>query len=75
MKKLMLLLIVGLVIIIGFFAGLYFLLLAEDETVRRHLSPEDIAAKLDPEAYTGSCAAIATAQAKRARTVAGELAG
>jgi adenylosuccinate lyase len=50
-------------------------LLAEDETVRRHLSPEDIAAKLDPEAYTGSCAAIATAQAKRARTVAGELAG
>lgn len=50
-------------------------LLAEDETVRRHLSPEDIAAKLDPEAYTGSCAVIARTQADRARSVAGDLSG
>jgi adenylosuccinate lyase len=50
-------------------------LLAEDETVNRHLSPEDIAAKLDPEAYTGSCAVIARTQAKRARTVADDLSG
>ncbi len=50
-------------------------LLAENETVRRHLSPEDIAAKLDPEAYTGSCAVIARTQADRARALAGDLAG
>jgi adenylosuccinate lyase len=50
-------------------------LLAENEIVRGHLSPEDIAARLDPEAYTGSCAVIANAQARRARAVAAELAG
>ena len=49
-------------------------LLSKDETVRAHLSAEQIAALLDPTAYTGQCAAIATEQAARAREVVGELA-
>jgi len=45
-------------------------LLAKDETVRAHLSAEAISDLLDPTAYTGQCAAIATEQAAHAREVA-----
>jgi len=45
-------------------------LLSKDETVRAHLSSDEVAALLDPTAYTGQCAAIATEQAAHARTVA-----
>ena len=50
-------------------------LLAKDETVRAHLDTDAIAALLDPTAYTGECAAIATAQAAHAREVAKTLEG
>ena len=50
-------------------------LLTKDETVRAHLSAEAIAELLDPTAYTGECAAIATEQAAHARDVAKTLAG
>jgi len=49
-------------------------LLAKDEKVRAHLSAEAIADLLDPTAYTGECAAIATEQAAHARDVAKALA-
>ena len=48
-------------------------LLAKDETVRAHLNEAEIAALLDPTAYTGQCAAIAAEQAVRARAIAAEL--
>lgn len=50
-------------------------LLAKDKTVRAHLDTDAIAALLDPTAYTGECAAIATAQAAHAREVAKSLEG
>lgn len=50
-------------------------LLAKDETVRAHLDTDAIAVLLDPTAYTGECAAIATEQAARAREVAKILEG
>ena len=50
-------------------------LLAKDETVRAHLNADQIAELLDPTAYTGECAAIATQQAAHAREVAKDLAG
>lgn len=49
-------------------------LLSKDETVRAHLSTDQIAALLDPTAYTGQCAAMATEQAARARAVVADLA-
>ena len=49
-------------------------LLSKDETVRAHLSAEEIAELLDPTAYTGQCAVIATEQAAHARDVAKTLA-
>ncbi len=48
-------------------------LLSKDETVRAHLNSDEIAALLDPAAYTGHCAAIAVEQAVRAREVANTL--
>ena len=39
----------------------------------RDEAQEEIAALLDPTAYTGECAAIASAQATRARVVAAEI--
>ncbi len=50
-------------------------LLAKDETVRAHLNADQIAELLDPTAYTGECATIATQQAAHAREVARDLAG
>ncbi len=50
-------------------------LLAKDDTVRAHMSTDQIAALLDPTAYTGQCAAIAIEQAARAREVAKRLEG
>lgn len=49
-------------------------LLAKDETVRAHLDTDEIAALLDPTAYTGQCAAIAVEQAAQGREVAKSLA-
>ena len=49
-------------------------LLAKDETIRAHLNTDEIAALLDPTAYTGQCAAIATEQAARGREVAAAIA-
>ena len=51
----------------GSFAGL----LAADPRVSRHLSADAIAGMLDPARYTGMCAALADAQARRARRLAG----
>jgi len=48
-------------------------LLSRDETVKAHLGPDDIAALLDPTAYLGDCAALATEQAAVARRVAAEI--
>ena len=48
-------------------------LLMADATVKQHLEPAQIAALLDPEAYTGLCAEIASTQAKRAEEVAASL--
>jgi 3-carboxy-cis,cis-muconate cycloisomerase len=48
-------------------------LLARDEEVTRHLTPEQVEALLDPEAYTGTCAQFASEQAARARELAKEL--
>ena len=42
-------------------------LLAADPRVTRHLSADDIAGLLDPARYTGMCADLAQAQARRAR--------
>jgi 3-carboxy-cis,cis-muconate cycloisomerase len=50
-------------------------LLAKDDTVRAHMSTDQIAELLDPTAYTGQCAAIAIEQAARAREVAKRLEG
>ena len=50
-------------------------LLSKDDTVRAHMSTDQIAELLDPTAYTGQCAAIATEQAARAREVAKCLEG
>ena len=50
-------------------------LLAKDNTVRAHMSTDQIAELLDPTAYTGQCAAIAIEQAARAREVAKRLEG
>lgn len=49
-------------------------LLAADTRVTGHLSPAQIEALLDPTAYTGLCAEMATAQAARARGLAKDLA-
>jgi 3-carboxy-cis,cis-muconate cycloisomerase len=49
-------------------------LLAADPRVAAHLGPGEIAALLDPVAYTGLCAAMARDAAARARTVAAEIA-
>lgn len=48
-------------------------LLAADEHVRKHLNEDQIAALLDPVAYTGCCAQFATEQAAVARALAAEL--
>jgi 3-carboxy-cis,cis-muconate cycloisomerase len=48
-------------------------LLAEDDTVRARLTPEEIDALLDPEQYTGLSARFALDGAIRARTVAEEI--
>jgi 3-carboxy-cis,cis-muconate cycloisomerase len=48
-------------------------LLAQDDHVRRHLDEKQIAALLDPTAYTGACAQLATEQAAVARKLAAEL--
>ncbi len=48
-------------------------LLAADQEVRAHLSEEAIDDLLDPAGYTGACAAIALAQASRARELAAAL--
>ena len=50
-------------------------LLAKDDTIRAHMSTDQIAELLDPIAYTGQCAAIAIEQAARAREVAKRLEG
>jgi adenylosuccinate lyase len=52
------------------FAGL----LAADPHVTRHLDQQQITDLLNPAAYTGLCAQMAREGAKRARTIAGELA-
>ncbi len=48
-------------------------LLSKDDTVRAHLNADEIAALLDPTAYTGQCAAIAVEQATHARQVSESL--
>ncbi len=48
-------------------------LLAADPHIRKHLNEEQIAALLDPVAYTGCCAQFADEQAARARALAKEL--
>jgi 3-carboxy-cis,cis-muconate cycloisomerase len=48
-------------------------LLAEDETVRSHLSPEQIDALLDPSRHVGLCAEVARQQSARALDVARSL--
>jgi 3-carboxy-cis,cis-muconate cycloisomerase len=48
-------------------------LLAEDETIRSRLSPEQIAALLDPARHAGLCADVARQQAARGREVADAL--
>lgn len=45
-------------------------LLAQNQTVTAHLGAEDIAGLLDPAAYLGECAQIASEQAARARKIA-----
>lgn len=50
-------------------------LLAADPRVTAHLTPEQIAALLEPTGYTGLCAQMAREGAARARAVAGELNG
>jgi 3-carboxy-cis,cis-muconate cycloisomerase len=50
-------------------------LLAVDPRVSPHLGANEIAALLDPTAYTGLCADMARAAAQRARDIAAELAG
>jgi hypothetical protein len=42
--------------------------------VTAHLDPKQIAALLDPTAYTGLCAEMARDAASRARDAAGEIA-
>ncbi len=49
-------------------------LLAQDRTVTAHLDPVDIARLLDPTAYLGECANIASEQAAHARNVAADIA-
>jgi 3-carboxy-cis,cis-muconate cycloisomerase len=49
-------------------------LLAADPRVTAHLDPKQIAALLDPTAYTGLCAEMARDAASRARDAAGEIA-
>lgn len=48
-------------------------LLSKDAEIRRHLEEEQIAALLDPSAYTGVCARFATEQAGKARALGKEL--
>ena len=48
-------------------------LLAADGRISEHLTPEQIAAMLDPAQYTGLCAQLAVEQASRARDLAKEL--
>jgi adenylosuccinate lyase len=48
-------------------------LLGADARVRQHLSAPEIEALIDPAAYTGRSAWIATEQARRARELAAEL--
>jgi adenylosuccinate lyase len=48
-------------------------LLAADPHIRKHLNEDQIAALLDPVAYTGCCAQFADEQAARARALAKEL--
>jgi adenylosuccinate lyase len=48
-------------------------LLAQNRTVTAHLGAEDIARLLDPTAYLGECAQIASDQAARARIIAAEI--
>lgn len=48
-------------------------LLAQNHAVSAHLSPEDIERLLDPTAYLGECAQIASEQAARAREIAAEI--
>jgi adenylosuccinate lyase len=49
-------------------------LLAADARVAAHLDTRQIAALLDPTAYTGLCAEMARAGAQRARATAAEIA-
>jgi adenylosuccinate lyase len=49
-------------------------LLAADRRVTGHLDAKQIAALLDPTAYTGLCAEMAREAASRARATAGEIA-
>ena len=48
-------------------------LLAQNQTVTAHLDPGDIARLLDPSAYLGECAEIASQQAARAREIAAKI--
>jgi 3-carboxy-cis,cis-muconate cycloisomerase len=48
-------------------------LLAADPRVTAHLDPKQIAALLDPTAYTGLCAEMARDAAARARVTAAEI--
>jgi len=48
-------------------------LLAQNQTVTAHLGADDIARLLDPAAYLGECAQIASDQAARARKIAAEI--
>jgi adenylosuccinate lyase len=48
-------------------------LLAQNRTITAHLGAEDIARLLDPTAYLGECAQIASDQAARARIIAAEI--
>ena len=47
--------------------------LGADAKVTAHLSPAEIDALLDPTAYTGRCAEMASEQAGHGRAVAGRL--
>ena len=53
--------------------GRFETLLAANETVRGRLAEAEIAGLLDPAAYTGECARIASTQASRAREAAAAL--
>jgi len=50
-------------------------LLACDDAVTAHLAPEEIAALLDPAAYTGLCREMADTQAASARAAAARMRG